>query len=83
VQTSSASGATRPGHRDGSAAIGIFNLVRFSGTAAGAAWLAIAFSLGASYRTLFLSAAAVVAAVLVLTAAFGGRPGAATKMSLT
>ena len=83
VQTSSASGATRPGHRDGSAAVGIFNLVRFSGTAAGAAWLAIAFSLGASYRTLFLSAAAVVAAVLVLTAAFGRRSGAATKMSLT
>ena len=73
VQTSSASGATRAGHRDRTAAVGIFNLVRFSGTAAGAAWLAISFSLGTSYRTLFLSAAAVVVAALVLTASIGRR----------
>ncbi len=76
VQTSSASGATRPEHRDGTAAVGIFNLVRFSGTAAGAAWLAIAFSVGTSYRALFLSAAATVGAVLALTAMFGRRPRA-------
>ena len=74
VQTSSASGATRSAHRDRTAAVGIFNLVRFSGTAAGAAWLAIAFSAGASYRVLYLSAAAVVFAVLVLTAVLGRHP---------
>ncbi len=83
VQTSSASGATRPEHRDGTAAVGIFNLVRFSGTAAGAAWLAIAFSLGSSYRALFVSAAVVVGAVLALTAMFGGRPRSEAPMSLT
>jgi MFS family permease len=83
VQTSSASGATRPEHRGGTAVVGIVNLVRFSGTAAGAAWLAIAFSFGTSARVLFLSAAVIVGAVLVLSAVLGRRPRAGAPMSLT
>ena len=75
AQTSTAAGATRPEHHGGTAAVGIFNLVRFSGTAAGAAWLAVALSLGASYTVLFASAGAVAAGTLLLTASIGrGRP---------
>lgn len=73
VQTSTAGGATRPEHREATAAVGIFNLVRFSGTAAGAAWLAIALALGASYQVLFASAGIAAVAALVVTALTGRR----------
>lgn len=80
VQTATAGGATRPEHRDATAAVGVFNLVRFSGSAVGAAWLAIAFSLGAGYRALFLSAAAVCGGALLMSAMVGKgrRPAAGT-----
>ncbi len=72
VQTSSAGGATRPGAADSSAAVGAFNLIRFSGTAAGAAWLAIVLSLGGSYPLLFASCAAVAVGSLALSSRLGG-----------
>lgn len=73
VQTASAGGATRPSHAHGSATIGIFNLVRFSGTAAGAAFLAIVLSSGGSYSLLFAICAAGVALTLAFTATLGRR----------
>lgn len=59
VQTPAATGATRsPAGRLGSG-LGLFNLVRFAGSALGAAWVAVQLGGGGSYRALFAAAAAI------------------------
>lgn len=64
VQTTAAAGATRsPGGRAG-AAIGLFNLVRFAGSAFGAAWIAVIYPHGA---TLYGGCAVVVLCALGLS----------------
>lgn len=70
VQTPAATGATRsPAGRYG-AGLGLFNLVRFAGSALGAAWVAIVLSGGGSYGLLF--GACVGAALLGIVGTFAG-----------
>jgi MFS family permease len=70
VQTPSASGATRSqGGRSG-AALGLFNMVRFAGSALGTAWVAVAYP-HSSFTVLF-GGCAVVAAI-GLGMSFAGR----------
>ena len=66
VQTPSAAGATRsPAGRSG-AALGVFNMIRFAGSAVGAAWVAVLLS-AQDYRVIFFGSAALVSAGLGLT----------------
>jgi MFS family permease len=66
VQTPSAAGATRsPAGRAG-AALGVFNLVRFAGSAFGAAWVAAVYPQG-TWPVLFGGCALVAVAGLALT----------------
>jgi multidrug resistance protein len=59
VQTPSAAGATRsPAGRAG-AGLGLFNLIRFAGSAVGAAWVAIVLRHEASFLVMFGISAAV------------------------
>jgi MFS family permease len=60
VQTPAAAGATRSPAGARGAALGVFNMLRFSGSAAGTAWVAIAYA-HAGLLTLFLVASAVAA----------------------
>jgi hypothetical protein len=70
VQTPAATGATRsPAGRYG-AGLGLFNLVRFAGSALGAAWVAIVLSGGGSYGLLF--GTCVGAALLGIVGTFAG-----------
>ena len=70
VQTPAATGATRSPAGAQGTGLGLYNLIRFSGSAMGAAWVAIALAVGA-YPLVFVVAAAVVA--LGLLASFAGR----------
>lgn len=70
VQTPAATGATRSEAGRLGAGLGLFNLVRFAGSALGAAWVAIVLSGGGSYGVLF--GACVVAAVLGIAGTFAG-----------
>ncbi|MFE9691943.1 MFS transporter [Micromonospora sp. NPDC005806] len=66
VQTPSAAGATRsPAGRSG-AALGLFNMMRFGGSALGAAWVAVVYPSGA-LLLLFAGCAVVAAAGLVVS----------------
>jgi MFS family permease len=66
VQTPSATGATRsPAGRQG-AALGLFNMMRFGGSAFGAAWVAVLYPRGA-LLLLFGGAALLLVAALVIT----------------
>ena len=65
VQTPAAAGATRSPAGGRGAALGVFSMLRFSGSAAGTAWVAIAYDDG--LLVLFLVAAAVVAMGLVIS----------------
>ncbi len=67
VQTATAGGATREEGGSDSTAVGVFNLIRFAGSAVGAAWLAVAFSLGGTGSIAFLSCAAAVIAAFGVT----------------
>ena len=61
VQTPAATGATRsPAGAEGTG-LGLFNLVRFAGSACGAAWGAVALAGPASYPGVFVAAAVIVA----------------------
>lgn len=72
VQTPAATGATRsPGGAQGTG-LGLYNLIRFSGSAMGAAWVAIA--VGASGYPLVFAVAAVVVALGFLGSFFGLDP---------
>jgi len=61
VQTPAATGATRsPAGAEGTG-LGLFNLVRFAGSACGAAWVAVALSGPASFPGVFIASAVIVA----------------------
>lgn len=61
VQTPAATGATRSaGGRLGSGA-GLFNLIRFAGSALGAAWVSIALSVPVGYPAIFVGCAVMAA----------------------
>ncbi|AKS35715.1 MFS transporter [Mycolicibacterium goodii] len=61
VQTPAATGATRsPAGAEGTG-LGVFNLVRFAGSACGAAWVAVALAGAASYPGVFIAGAVIVA----------------------
>jgi MFS family permease len=69
VQTPSATGATRsPAGRQGSA-LGLFNMMRFGGSAFGAAWVAVLYPRG---ELLVLFIGAVLLLVVSLVATFVG-----------
>lgn len=72
VQTPAAAGATRsPAGRSG-AALGLFNLLRFSGSTAGTAWVALTFT--RSSMLVVLGGCAVVAAGGLLVSYLGPNP---------
>lgn len=68
VQTSAATGATRSAAGRVGAGLGLFNLLRFTGSALGAAWVAGVVSGGGSFSAIFAGASMV--AMLGLLAAF-------------
>ena len=69
VQTPSATGATRsPAGQQGSA-LGVFNMMRFGGSAFGAAWVAVLYPRGALFA-LFLGAAVLL--IAAFAASFAG-----------
>ena len=72
VQTPAATGATRSPAGAQGTGLGLYNLIRFSGSAMGAAWVAIALSAGGDggYPLAFLVVAAV--AMLGLLGSFAG-----------
>jgi EmrB/QacA subfamily drug resistance transporter len=71
VQTPAATGATRsPAGRVGTG-LGLFNLVRFAGSAIGAAWVSITLSGAQRYGLLFLGC--LVMAALGLAGTYAGR----------
>lgn len=70
VQTPAATGATRSETGRLGAGLGLFNLLRFAGSALGAAWVAIVLSGGGSYGVLF--GVCVVAAAVGIAGTFAG-----------
>jgi MFS family permease len=72
VQTPAATGATRSPAGAQGTGLGLYNLIRFSGSAMGAAWVAIA--VGVSGYPLVFAAAAVVVALGFLGSFFGPDP---------
>ena len=68
VQTSAATGATRSAAGRVGAGLGLFNLLRFSGSALGAAWVGGVVGAGGSFSLVFGGAAAI--AFLGVLAAF-------------
>lgn len=69
VQTPAATGATRSPAGDQGTGLGVFNLVRFGGSACGAAWVAVALEV-ADYPAVFVVSAVIVA--LGLAGSFAG-----------
>jgi MFS family permease len=80
VQTSASGGATRPEADRRAAAVGLFTLLRFAGTVAGAAWLAALLSLAGSYAALFSSTAGLVVLAGTL-AVLAGRRGTGSPVA--
>lgn len=79
VQTPAATGATRsPAGRAG-AGLGLFNLVRFAGSAIGAAWVSISLSGAQRYGLLFLGC--LVMAALGLAGSYAGPDPGAHRVS--
>ncbi len=75
VQTPSATGATRsPAGRQGSA-LGVFNMMRFGGSAFGAAWVAVLYPRGALF-VLFLGAALLLLVAFAVSFAGATLPAA-------
>jgi MFS family permease len=72
VQTPAAAGATRSPAGARGAALGLFNMLRFSGSAAGTAWVALVYPLGS--MLLVLGGAASVAAVGLALSYLGPDP---------
>ncbi|MEU6037668.1 MFS transporter [Actinomadura sp. NPDC047616] len=75
VQTPAATGATRSRAGGYGAGLGLFNLLRFGGSALGAAWVAAVLDRGPAFGAVFAGCAAI--AVLGLLASFAGRAPAA------
>jgi MFS family permease len=81
VQTPSATGATRsPAGRQGSA-LGLFNTMRFGGSAFGAAWVAVLYPRGELFA-LFVGAALLLVLSLVATFVGSNPPAAAVDAPL-
>lgn len=76
VQTPSATGATRSVAGRSGAALGLFNMLRFAGSALGAAWVAIVYPRG-WLLVLFAGVAAMAFAGLAVNVVTRGRPAAA------
>ncbi len=74
VQTPAATGATRSPAGAYGAALGLFNLTRFAGMTAGAAWVAL-LAAGGRTPTIFLGAA-VISLVSLLLSYLGDNPSA-------
>jgi MFS family permease len=70
VQTPAANGATRSRAGRYGAGLGLFNLLRFGGSALGAAWVAAVLDQGLGYGVVFAGCAAI--AVLGLLSSFAG-----------
>ena len=70
VQTPSAMGVTRSEAGRHGSALGLFNLVRFAGSALGAAWVAVALGAGQPFGMLFAVSGCV--AVLGVAGTFAG-----------
>jgi MFS family permease len=70
VQTPAATGATRSRAGRYGAGLGLFNLLRFGGSALGAAWVAAVLDRGPSFGLIFAGCAAI--AVLGLVSSFAG-----------
>jgi MFS family permease len=66
VQTPAAAGATRSPAGSRGAALGLFNMLRFSGSAAGTAWVALTYPFG-SMLFVFVGAALVAALGLMMS----------------
>jgi MFS family permease len=82
VQTPSAAGITRsPAGRTGTA-LGLFNMMRFAGSAFGAAWVAIMYPRGALFP-LFAGGAVLLAAGLAVSFAGPnpGKPGITSRLT--
>jgi MFS family permease len=62
VQTPAALGATRSRAGQAGVGLGLYNLIRFTGSAFGAAWVAIALGSAGQFVLLFVACAAVAAA---------------------
>ena len=60
VQTPAATGATRSPAGEAGTGLGLFNLIRFGGSAIGAAWVGVALEF-ATYPTVFVVSAVIVA----------------------
>jgi MFS family permease len=72
VQTPAATGATRSPAGAHGAALGLFNLLRFSGSTAGAAWVALLIPRGGTF--VMYVGCAVVAAIALLLSFTGTNP---------
>nr|WP_301539728.1 MFS transporter [Nocardioides sp. zg-DK7169] len=72
VQTPAAAGATRSPAGQTGAALGLFNMLRFSGSTAGTAWVALTF--GRTDMLVVLTGCAVVAALGLLVSFVGPNP---------
>ena len=80
VQTPAAAGATRSPAGNRGAALGLFNMLRFSGSTAGAAWVALVYR-DADMLLLFLGAG-VVAAIGLAVSFYGADPSDAAEPAL-
>jgi MFS-type transporter involved in bile tolerance (Atg22 family) len=60
IQTPAATGATRSPAGDQGTGLGLYNLIRFGGSAVGAAWVAVALDFS-TYPAVFAASAVVVA----------------------
>jgi hypothetical protein len=70
VQTPAATGATRSRAGRYGAGLGLFNLLRFGGSALGVAWVAAVLDAGPAFGTVFAGCAAIAA--LGLLSSFAG-----------
>lgn len=81
VQTPAAAGATSSPAGAYGAAVGLFNMVRFSGTAIAAAWVALVYPTGSM---LLLFGGCVLLAALALAASYlGPTPGAGVNLPVS
>lgn len=78
VQTPAAAGATRSPAGQYGAAVGLFSMLRFSGSAAGAAWVALTYQGG---DQLLLFAGCAVVGMIGLLASFAGPDPAAAPQA--
>lgn len=81
VQTPAATGATRSSAGRLGAGIGLFNLLRFAGSALGGCWVAVVLSSGNLYGLLF--AGSVVVALVGLAATWAGTTPATASAEAT